>query len=290
MTDATTAPSPRMQRSITTPEGVMLHVTLAGRGERFTAVIIDLAIIGAILTAIVAVVIAVWSDIGGNWAMSLAIVLSFGVRSFYFMFFELRWQGTTPGKRLLELRVIDRAGGQLRPNAIFARNLMREVELFIPLSLILGGASMMENLFSLLWIGVLVALPFFNRDRLRGGDIIAGTWVVETPKAELLPDIAETQPKNELNAVVQFTPEQLSIYGIYELQTLEQVMRQDGENSAATKSTVALTIQGKIGWQPPDEQPVDPSAFLQAFYAAQRGNLERNVLFGKRRENKFDKN
>ena len=268
----------------------MLHVTLAGRGERFTAVIIDLAIIGAILTAIVAVVIAVWSDIGGNWAMSLAIVLSFGVRSFYFMFFELRWQGTTPGKRLLELRVIDRAGGQLRPNAIFARNLMREVELFIPLSLILGGASMMENLFSLLWIGVLVALPFFNRDRLRGGDIIAGTWVVETPKAELLPDIAETQPKNELNAVIQFTPEQLSIYGVYELQTLEQVMRQDGENSAATKSTVALTIQGKIGWQPPDEQPVDPSAFLQAFYAAQRGNLERNVLFGKRRENKFDKN
>ena len=36
------------------------------------------------------------------------------------------------------------------------------------------------------WIGALLALPFFNRDRLRAGDIIAGTWVVETPKSALL--------------------------------------------------------------------------------------------------------
>ena len=67
---------------------------------------------------------------------SAALLLSFALRSFYFIFFELRWQGATPGKRALGLRVIDRKGGRLKPEAVFARNLMREVEMFLPISLL----------------------------------------------------------------------------------------------------------------------------------------------------------
>ncbi len=278
-------------REFVTPEGLALRVNLAGRGNRFIAVLIDIGIISLGLTAVVLLAIAFFPDVGGNWAISLAIVLSFGIRGFYFIFFELRWQGTTPGKRLLGLRVIDRKGGRLRPSAIFARNLMREVELFMPVTLLMsvnGGSGTWVNLLTLLWTGLLVALPFFNRDRLRCGDIVAGTWVVETPKTELLPDIAALKHDATMQTAIRFTPAQLSVYGVYELQTLENVLRQEAHDAAETRATVARAIQGKIGWTPTDGQAVDATVFLRAFYAALRGHLEHDALFRKPRANKFD--
>jgi len=71
------------------------------------------------------------------------------------------------------------------------------------------------------------------------------------------------------------------------LQTLEHILRQEGPHAAQVRDEVARRIQRKIGWQSPG-QPVDPRAFLQAFYAAQRRHLEAKLLFGKRRQNKFD--
>jgi uncharacterized RDD family membrane protein YckC len=278
-------------RELVTPEGLALRVRLAARGDRFFAVLIDIAIIVLGLIAVVLIAIAIFPDTGGKWAMSLAIVLSFGIRGFYFIFFELRWQGTTPGKRLLGLRVIDRHGGRLRPGAIFARNLMREVELFMPITLLMsvnGGNGTGVNLLTLFWTGLLMALPFFNRDRLRCGDIVAGTWVVETPKTELLPDIAVSESGKAPTAALRFTPAQLSIYGVYELQTLEKVLRHDAPDTAESRAAIARTIQAKIGWTPPDEQPVAASDFLRAFYAALRGHLEHSALFGTPRANKFD--
>jgi hypothetical protein len=49
---------------------------------------------------------------------------------------------------------------------------------------------------------------------------------------------------------------------------------------------VARRIRTKIGWEgAPD---VSDSAFLAAYYAALRGRLERQMLFGRRRKDKFD--
>ncbi|MEX2618051.1 MAG: RDD family protein [Alphaproteobacteria bacterium] len=279
-------------REIVTPEGLALRVRLAARGDRFFAVLIDIGIILLGLASIVLIAIAIFPDTGGKWAMSLAIVLSFGIRGFYFIFFELRWQGTTPGKRLLGLRVIDRNGGRLLPGAIFARNLMREVELFMPVTLLMsvhGGNGFWVNLLTLSWTGMLMALPWFNRDRLRCGDIVAGTWVVETPKTALLPDIAVSETDKSHRTAIRFTPSQLSVYGVYELQTLEKVLRQDAPDTVESRAAIARTIQAKIGWTPSDEHPVDASDFLRAFYAALRGHLEHSALFGKPRANKFDR-
>ena len=58
--------------------------------------------------------------------------------------------------------------------------------------------------------------------------------------------------------------------------------RVDGE-------TVARRIQRKIDWTPPPDLRVDAQAFLQAFYTAQRGRLEAQVLLGKRRKDKHDR-
>ena len=285
------------RREIITPEGVPLRLDLAQRGERAVAVIIDLLIVFGIIfvpTLLVAVASADFSLSG--WGLAFVLLISFAVRSFYFIFFELRWHGTTPGKRALGLRVIDRAGGRLRSDAVFARNLMREVELFIPLSLLASGGQIGSAawvvVLTLVWTSVFTLMPFFNRDRMRVGDIIGGTWVISAPKSVLLPDMAKATAGGAPGRGAEpsdyvFSKEQLEAYGIYELQTLENVLRQHGPDAGRTQGAVARRIRRKIAWT--QIKPVDSRRFLEAFYAALRAHLETKMLFGVRRRDKHDR-
>jgi hypothetical protein len=136
-------------------------------------------------------------------------------------------------------------------------------------------------------------MPLFNRDRLRVGDMAGGTWVIVAPKAALLPDLAEASGQRtqagQAASPYQFSTEQLDAYGIYELQTLEQVLRQQGPNAAGVREEVARRIQRKINWQPLPGTSVDAQTFLHDFYTAQRARLEAQVLFGRRRKDKHDR-
>ncbi|TIU19658.1 MAG: RDD family protein, partial [Mesorhizobium sp.] len=78
---------------------------------------------------------------------------------------------------------------------VIARNLMREIEVFLPLSILAarGGAGVADTLstiFGLVWALLFSLFPLFNRDRLRIGDLLAGTWVVEAPKVALVEDLS----------------------------------------------------------------------------------------------------
>ena len=296
----------KSHRNIVTPEGVALPVELAARSERAAAFLIDLLIITGCF--ILLGLLAWWAgllEFAGSrsdrgLAMWVWIALLLGwlvVRSFYFALFELRWHGSTPGKRVFRLRVVDRAGGALSADAVIARNLMREVEVFLPLTLIMVGlGSDMNGLIELAmlgWMLIFTFMPLFNRDRLRVGDMVGGTWVITAPKATLLPDLAEAgaQQSRSVQAApwYAFSSEQLDAYGIYELQTLEQVLRQQGPNAWSVREEVAKRIQRRINWTPPPDLRLDAQAFLQAFYTAQRGRLEAQVLLGKRRKDKHDR-
>ena len=289
--------SGRRRREIITPEGVPLPVDLADRGERAAAVIIDLGIIfGTIVVLVLVAALGFDGFAVSKWGLAFFLLISFAVRSFYFIFFELRWHGITPGKRVLGLRVIDRAGGRLRSDAVFARNLMREVELFIPLSLLATadhiGSETWIVLLTLVWTSVFTLMPFFNRDRMRVGDIVGGTWVITAPKSVLLPDMAKaaaggSPTHGPAPSGYHFSKQQLDVYGIYELQTLENVLRQKGPHAKATHEPACKRIQRKIDWT--HEEPVDSRRFLEAFYAALRAHLETKMLFGVRRESKHDR-
>ncbi len=296
----------RSERRILTPEGVPLVFQLAERGERAAAVMIDLVIMVIALIVFVLAITFILAELGvRDVALGLAILVSFLIRNFYFIFFELRWQGQTPGKRALGIRVIDRKGGYLHPGAVFSRNLLREVELFLPLTLVFGvdltDSSGWVNFLTLGWAALCLLLPFFNKDRLRAGDLVAGTWVVSAPKALLLDDVAAGARRDPggdkrgsavvLDPEFPFTRSQLEIYGIYELQTLEEVLRQRGPQSGETRREVAKRIQRKIAWAHGDHaatNEIEAERFLKAFYAALRAHLEARMLFGERRENKYD--
>jgi len=91
------------------------------------------------------------------------------------------------------------------------------------------------------------------------------------------------QPEAEL----VFRPAQLGVYGIYELQVLEDVLRkrmQPGGKEAV--AAVAKRIKVKIEWNDTMQGTAPDHTFLERFYAAQRKHLEQQLLFGKRKERK----
>jgi uncharacterized RDD family membrane protein YckC len=278
----------RQQRTIVTPEGVPVTVELADHGERLTAFTIDFCIwlLLTLLVYLPLLFMVVRRD-AALLAMSVVLFVGFVVRNLYFIHFELAWRGSTPGKRFVGLRVIDRRGGPLQPSAVVARNLTREVEAFIPLGILLSwggnkqGAPDWEHLFIAIWLLFFAALPFINRDRMRGGDLIAGTMVIALPKRILSGDLVERV------AQYVFTDPQLRAYGAFELQVLEELLRRP--RSADTNrllNDVCDKICRKIGWTAP-LPPRDIALFLREFYTAQRAFLEREQLFGKPRADKY---
>lgn len=295
---AATPPRRKNIRDVTTPEGVPLRFELASRSERAAALTVDLVILLAVIIALALLAaLAAGATGGSGWGLAIALLVFFALRNFYFTFFELRWHGMTPGKRALQMRVIDRYGGRLRADSVFARNLMREVELFLPLSLVASantvGAGNWTVLFALVWASLFTLMPLFNKDIMRAGDIVGGTWVIKAPRSRLLPDmaqaaIADAKAGASKAAEYTFTRDQIDVYGIYELQTLETVLRQQGPTAHETQAAVCERIRRKIGWQGEDGQ-VNPKRFLEAFYAALRAHLEGRMLFGERRESKHDR-
>ena len=297
---APSAPAnPPEVREFVTPEGVDLRLRIGGAGERAAAFILDavfLLITVIVMTLLVAFGARALQDLGAvgvktNLSSVMAILWLLGfflLRNGYFVLFEFTPRAATPGKRILGLTVAARDGGRLTAEAVFARNAMREIEVFLPLTFLLAsGVGAVDPiggwlvLLGLLWTGGFALFPLFNRDRLRIGDLVAGTWVVKSPKERLTIDLLDAQAAAA--GLFAFSPEQAGAYGIKELYVLEDVLRR---RDPKTMAAVADRIRAKIGWRKAADE-VDAS-FLAAYYGALRGRLEARLLFGHRRRDKFD--
>lgn len=277
---------------IMTPEGVPLLLRIAPAGDRASAFLLDLLFLVLIVVAVFVVMLV--GMFGGieSVATTFGILFLFLARTFYFTWFEIRRQGTTPGKRRVGLRVMDAHGGPLTAEAVIARNLTREVEIFLPLSVVFwpkamgfGGPGWLQML-ALAWVFVFGLFPLFNRRRMRAGDLIAGTLVILEPRTTLLSDLGRGAASGAgAPAAHAFTDAQLDVYGNYELQVLEDVLRRAKGVDADPKTlgVVAKKICRKIGY----EGQVDrPEPFLRAFYAALRARLEHRLVLGRAKADK----
>ena len=278
----------RFVRPLITPEGVDLRLRLATASERAGAFLLDMAIIVAMLIALslatLSVVIA--SQFRGPVEAYGVIWLIgfFLLRNFYFTYFESRPRAASLGKRVLGLRVVARNGARLTAQAVFARNAMREIEVFLPMTFLFMRGQDMEALAILagiVWCGVFVLFPLFNRDRLRIGDVVAGTWVVRSPRQKLLADVVDLGPNAARTDGGAFTDAQVSAYGVHELQVLEDVLR---THETDVMAAVAARIREKISAH--DDRGDED--FLNAYYTALRGRLEQRLLLGVRKRDKFD--
>jgi len=271
-----------LRRNFVTPEGVDLKLELGGAGTRAAAFMLDAVIIFVVLIIVTIVIVTLFVASRQSDALAILWLIGFFVlRNGWFTLFEMGGRGATPGKRVMGLRVVARDGARLTGGAVIARNAMREIEVFLPLSFLgaqaaEGTADAFLTIFALCWSGIFLFFPLFNRDRLRVGDLIAGTWVVRTVTGSLGHDLVAGKE----SARRTFSDAALSLYGVYELQTLEDVLRGGRDDAIAT---VAWTIRNKAGIA----DDGDDFGFLSDYYAALCARLERGLMLGKRREDKF---
>lgn len=158
---------------VISPESVTFTYDLAGLGSRFAALLIDLLIQLVLLFALLAVAngslyidVTVYNpkqaqNMGLSlWVWAALVLLTFAILWGYFVFFEMMWNGQTPGKRIFGLRVIRAGGYPVDLLASAVRNLIRYVD-FLPGTYSVGAFTM-----------------FLSRHWQRLGDHAAGTLVV----------------------------------------------------------------------------------------------------------------
>ncbi|WP_299194350.1 RDD family protein [uncultured Erythrobacter sp.] len=304
---STIDPNEKRKRELVTPEGIAVPVTIASRGSRLGALMLDFVILVVAMYIIELIITFVAlgtlgsagpdsDNISGatEFLVVVRFIIGFVMWYGYFLVQELGPRGATLGKRAVGIRVAARGGGRLTPEAIIARNLLRDIEIFYPLIFLFGSLIFSAlgfdpgNYFwaALLWFFVFLAFPFFNKDAMRAGDVIAGTWVVEAPRTKLA-DALSTQgaavggSSQVTGARYEFGDAELAVYGEHELQTLERMLREAQPEALAA---VHETICRKIGWNP---GAGDERAFLEAFYSQLRAKLEGDMRFGVRKADKY---
>lgn len=149
----------RRVRRLKTPENVTFELELAGLSARAAAWVVDIVLIG-IATVGIGGVLSLVSLVSAGLGDALFPIVGFAAQWCYGAGFEAAFQGRTPGKRLLGLRVVDAGGFQVRFPQAALRNLLKVVDL-LPAFFGTGALSVLTH-------------PLGQRL----GDVAAGTIVV----------------------------------------------------------------------------------------------------------------
>jgi uncharacterized RDD family membrane protein YckC len=175
---------------VATPEGCTLALRLAGPLVRSRAWLLDCGV--RLLIVLVLQLVLGYLRAFGIWLLFLTV---FGLEWLYPILFEVLWHGSTPGKRMCQLIVVNDDATPIRWNASIIRNTLRAVD-FLP---------------SLYGVGLISLLLGSQFKRL--GDYAAGTVVVyrDWPDTAVAadPTIASVVPAVELTieeqrAVIEF--------------------------------------------------------------------------------------
>lgn len=165
--------------TIETPEQIPLEFPLAGIGSRFLAVALDalIQVLGALLLIFIAELLlptaARLTPRAWTWGAALLVLTMFVLYAGYYALFEVFWNGQTPGKRLVRIRVIGDLGRPVNAYQAILRNLLRIV----------------DQLPGLYVVGIISV--FLSPRNQRVGDLVAGTVVVhEKAMQEVQPDFA----------------------------------------------------------------------------------------------------
>jgi uncharacterized RDD family membrane protein YckC len=242
---------------IETPEHVCFHVPIAGPTARAVAWLID-----ALIRAGILIVLAVTASFGGlaigdaisGASTGIILVVLFVLEWGYYTFWEVIWNGSTPGKRALDLRVITMDGHPLRVGDSFLRNLLRAAD-WLPWGYVLGLLSMAVD----------------SRFR-RLGDLVAGTIVVVEEKRT----VASTIRIDAMPTVKELAnlPQRLPLSGD-ELDALEHFLRRRDRIGSAREDElagmVAPVFARRLG-----VRVNDATRFLTILYVRARGTVRRH--------------
>lgn len=212
---------------VQTPESVEFVYELAGLSSRALAALVDHALLAALLL-VLAVVSYVTSCISAILFIPLgpfALLITFATYFGYFAYFEWKWSGQTPGKRLLDLRVIDDRGLPLDGYQAVVRNLLRPVDM-LPLVFRVGELGMAFALVDYIAVGVYGVggvFAFLNPTGKRIGDWAAATLVVRVTQ-RVQPE-AIIAPNEKYNSILEDASLRARIRRILSLEERETLLQ-----------------------------------------------------------------
>lgn len=234
-----------MKRKILTDEGVFFEYNLANLYSRMYAFLVDQLLV---IVAMMAISVAISLTIGfvsNKLATIVSTFIFFFIQQGYFIYFEYKWRGQTPGKRMMQIRVAHVNGFDLQLNQIIIRNLVRAVD-GLPFLGAFGGI-----------------VCFFSKNHQRLGDMAGSTIVLDVKKIPSLP--LQQLPINKFNSMIKYphlcaklrkkvSPEEVQI--IFEL--LHRKKTIEADSSFELYDNAKEYFQKKVAF--PDEDLVNMSA------------------------------
>ncbi len=175
---------------VVTPENIAFDYRVAGPFRRLPAFLLDVAIrIAAFF--LIGLIISFFAGAGGSGLAVAVILIGWFVSEwFYGGLFETYWNGQTPGKRIMGLRVLTTDGQPINGLQAVMRNVFRTADMYPMLSIQILGDLPPAYIFPTFFAGL--AVMACNRQFQRVGDLVCGTlvvieekpWLTEVAKAE----------------------------------------------------------------------------------------------------------
>lgn len=227
--------------TIDTPENVEFAYDIAGIGSRFLAAIIDTMVIIILLFILIfdfLLMTETFFDLGSGTSdiiSALFLLAGFAFLWGYYITFEMFWNGQSPGKRALGLRVVREGGRPITFASSAIRNIIRLID-FLP---------------SFYGIGVIAM--FIDRRARRLGDLAAGTLVVKERQNVTLDSLLTsspiaTQPTNEGQ---QLTLPNIELLTPQDYQLIQEFLQRRSELSRDARLRLSVQlgngIQSRLG-------------------------------------------
>jgi uncharacterized RDD family membrane protein YckC len=158
---------------IVTPENIAFQYRVAGPFRRLPAYLIDVALRVVVIALVWLVLVVALGVVGQvHVAVGLGLVAWFLLDWFYGGLFETYWNGQTPGKRMMRIRVVSDEGQPINGWQAVLRNFLRSADSLPP---VVEFAELPIS-FPTYLIGLMTATMNGRYQRL--GDLAAGTMVV----------------------------------------------------------------------------------------------------------------
>lgn len=252
--------------TLATPESVELEFALAGIGNRALALLIDYHVLGLALVLVTLLWLTVSLQLMNYlsqvqvdyssaplWLLAIYLLITFALYTGYFVFFEVSWQGQTPGKRFAKIRVIRDDGRPVGLSQAILRTLLRPID-------------------DLFFLGAVLIL--LSKQEKRIGDRVAGTLVVQENRpinknalqcSATAQKLAAQLP--ELTQLSHLQPDDFAVIREYlrRRQTLTTRSRRDLSMKLAHQIKTLIQLESI----PPDLTSDD---FLEAVYLAYSNN------------------
>jgi uncharacterized RDD family membrane protein YckC len=252
---------------IDTPENVIFGYRVAGIGSRFLAALVDSTLI-VVLQFVVNIGVFLVArylfnfSLGGDETGFAWLLAAFGLVAFaflwgYYIFFEMIWNGQSPGKRWVGLRVMRLDGTPITLSESIIRNLVRLVD-FLPA-----------------YYGVGVVAMFISSQARRLGDLAAGTVVVHDRAAVTLESLAAAPARLApgLSPIANAGHWPVERLTSRDVEVAEDFLRRRETlaNRSALARRIAQALLARMGADPALAEQAPGEALIQEILEARRG-------------------